>query len=114
MCSDSQWYVNREFINLRARPIGHVNNLFICMLFIGGNTMDAKFEEILNDVNPEILENKDEDLFEEGILDSLTVMMLVSNLETAYSFYIDPDDIVEENFSTVDAIWNLVQKYQKA
>ena len=74
--------------------------------------MDAKFEEVLNTVNPEILENKEADLFDEEILDSLQIMMLVTNLESAYSIYIDPDDIVEENFSTVEDIWNLVKKYK--
>ena len=74
--------------------------------------MDVKFKEILNAVNPEILENEDMNLFDEGIMDSLMVMMLVTNLESAYSIYIDPDDIVEENFETVDEIWNLVKKHQ--
>ena len=74
--------------------------------------MDAKFKEVLNTVNHEILENKEADLFDEEILDSLQIMMLVTNLESAYSIYIDPDDIVEENFSTVEDIWNLVKKYK--
>lgn len=72
--------------------------------------MDAKFEEILNEVNPEILENKDEDLFDEGILDSLMVMMLVTKLEAAYDCAIEPEDIVPENFNSVESIWKMVEK----
>ena len=74
--------------------------------------MEEKFREVLNSVNAEILENEDADLLEEGILDSLMIMMLVTNLESAFSIYIDPDDIEEENFSTVEDIWNLVKKYK--
>lgn len=75
--------------------------------------MDEKFKEILNEVNPEILENEDVDLVEEGVLDSLLIMMLVSKLEAAFSCYFDPDDITPENFESVEAIWNLVQKNSK-
>ena len=74
--------------------------------------MEEKFREVLNSVNAEILENEDADLLEEGILDSLMIMMLVTNLESAFSIYIDPDDIEEENFSTVEDIRNLVKKYK--
>ena len=75
--------------------------------------MDEKFKNVLNEIKPEILENEDVDLLEEGILDSLVIMMLVSQLEEAYSFYIDPDDILPENFASVEAIWELVNKYSK-
>ncbi len=74
--------------------------------------MESKFEEILNQVNPEILENSNADLFEEDILDSLQIMILVSNLGAAYSIDFDPEDITPENFVSVDAIWNLVEKYR--
>lgn len=74
--------------------------------------MDKKFEDILNKINPEILDNDDVDLLEEEILDSLLVMNLVSELEQAYSLEFDPDDIMPENFSSVEAIWNTLEKYR--
>lgn len=73
--------------------------------------MDKKFEELLNQVNPEILENTDVDLLEEGILDSLQIMTLVSNLESAYGIDFDPDEIAPENFESAEAIWRIVKKY---
>ena len=75
--------------------------------------MDKKFEEVINQVNPEILENKDVDLLDEGIIDSLQIMILVSSLCEAYSIDIDPDDITPEAFCTVESIWNLVKKYME-
>ena len=59
------------------------------------------FNDILNRVNPEILENTDMDLVEEGIIDSLQIM----------TFDFDPDDIMPENFSSPEAIWKTIQKY---
>ena len=75
--------------------------------------MDSKFKEILNTINTEIMENADADLLDEGIIDSLQIMIMVSNFESEYSIEIDPDDIVPENFETVDAIWELVSRYVK-
>lgn len=72
--------------------------------------MDEKFKEILNEVNPEILESGDVDLVEEGILDSLLIMMLVSKVEAAYSFCFDPDEIDPENFASAESIWKMVEK----
>lgn len=75
--------------------------------------MDSRFEKILSRVNPEIMESMDVDLLEEGIIDSLQIMVMVANFESEYSIEIDPDDIVPENFETVDAIWELVSRYVK-
>lgn len=72
--------------------------------------MNEKFKEILNQVNPEILDSEGLDLMEEGIIDSLQVMQIVAGVEDAFGFDFDPEDILPENFSSVEAIWNLVQK----
>lgn len=69
------------------------------------------FNDILNRVNPEILENTDMDLVEEGIIDSLQIMTLVAELEENFRFDFDPDDIMPENFSSPEAIWKTIQKY---
>lgn len=74
--------------------------------------MDKKFEDILNQINPEILESEGVDLVEEEILDSLLIMNLVAALESAYSFDFDPDDIMPENFASAEAIWKMVEKYK--
>lgn len=43
--------------------------------------MNEKFKEILNQVNPEILDSEGLDLVEEGIIDSLQVMQIVAGVE---------------------------------
>lgn len=73
--------------------------------------MDKKFEGILNQLNTDILANRDCNLIDEEILDSLSIMALVVRLETEYDIEIDPDEIAPENFESVDAIWQMVQKY---
>ena len=76
--------------------------------------MEQKLENILNRINPEILNNKEFDLIEEGFLDSLRIMYLVSKLEEEFGIYFEPEDISQENFSTVESIEQILQKYVDA
>ena len=73
--------------------------------------MNAKFEEILNQINPEILDSEGLDLVEEGIIDSMSIMQIVTMVESAFEIDFDPDDIMPENFSSPEAIWKTIQKY---
>lgn len=75
--------------------------------------MKEKFTEILNKVKPDILENPGVDLIEEGILDSLDIMNLIAEFEKAFGIDFDPDDVIPETFASAEAIWEVVQKYEK-
>ena len=46
----------------------------------------------------------DDDLLLSGLLDSMSVMRLVMHLETAFGVKIPPQDVVIENFTSVDTI----------
>lgn len=52
-----------------------------------------------------------DNLFEDGIMDSLEWMALVIAIEDTYDLEMDPDDITEENFRTLDEMCLLVDKY---
>lgn len=73
--------------------------------------LPEKFVEILNKVNPEIMENQDLDLVEEGIIVSLDIMNLVAEIESVYKFDFDPDEIVPETFASAEALWNVVKSH---
>jgi acyl carrier protein len=76
--------------------------------------MTDKFKDILNAINPEILENPGVDLIEAGVVDSLDVMNLVAMIEREYGFDFDPDDVSPGNFADAEAVWKLVRKYTEA
>ena len=61
--------------------------------------MDAKRRTALEDDAP---------LLEEGIIDSLGIFVMVAFLEKEFGLQIQPEDVVLENFETVNAISNLV------
>ena len=51
-------------------------------------------------------------LLEEGILDSLGLQQLITFLEQQYGITIDDEDLMPENFESVNAIAALVAKNQ--
>jgi acyl carrier protein len=69
-------------------------------------------ESVVNDYlsrelvsKPELLPLKnDTPLLETGILDSLSVLQLVLFLEQQFGVVVAPEDLIPENFGTVDAI----------
>ena len=56
--------------------------------------------EILNEVKPGVDFENDTDLIGHGVLDSITMVTLVMELNDAFDIEITPVDIVPENFKT--------------
>ena len=48
-------------------------------------------------------------LITDGLLDSFDIISLITELEEAFDIEIDPEDVVSENFESVDAITALVE-----
>lgn len=76
--------------------------------------MEERFIEVIKSVNSDILESCSRNLIDDGLLDSLGVMMLVSKLEETYGVDFDPEDIMPENFVNINTIYGLVLKYMKS
>jgi acyl carrier protein len=69
-----------------------------------------KLLEILSDVRPDIDFSQTNLLVEDGILDSFDIVMLVGELNEAYEIKIGVEDLVPENFNSVDSIMNLINR----
>lgn len=54
----------------------------------------------------------DESLFESGIIDSLGVLQLVAFLEERYGLHVEDEELIPENFETVNTIINFVENKQ--
>ena len=76
-------------------------------------TMKEELLKILEDINDDIVGYEGDNLFDDDILDSLSVIDLVAELEDHFGIEIDPKYIVEENFSSVDAILALIESLKK-
>jgi acyl carrier protein len=65
--------------------------------------------DILNNIRPEVNFTTSDNFVEDGFLDSLDVVTLVSELDNKFSISIDGVDIVPENFKNLEAIINLLR-----
>ena len=66
--------------------------------------------EILNEVKPGVDFENDTDLIGHGVLDSITMVTLVMELNDAFDIEITPVDIVPENFKTVQTSYYMFQR----
>jgi len=61
-------------------------------------------EELLGLSEEDLAENMDIDLWEEGLLDSVGSAMMIANLENKLNVVIDLDEILPDDFSSVNSI----------
>lgn len=66
--------------------------------------------KMLGDLHPECDFCASDDFVVNGYLDSFDIVTIVSELEEAFDISIDGLDIVPENFSSVNAIAEMVRK----
>lgn len=75
--------------------------------------MDEIKQKILNLLKEKksdvtISEDTSVDLLDSGIIDSFDIVDLIGSLEEIFGIEVDGDDIIPENFKSVDAIAKLV------
>lgn len=69
--------------------------------------------ELLEGVKPGVDFENEKDLIGTGILDSISIVEIVGELNDEFDIEISPIDIVPENFKNIDAIYALVQRLQE-
>lgn len=68
--------------------------------------------KILNEVKPGVDYEKETDLIGHGVLDSITMVTLVLQLSDEFDVDISPVDITQENFKTVQTIYDMIQRLE--
>lgn len=66
-------------------------------------------EELVKDKNILTLDVKD-DLIESGIIDSLGIQKLLSFLESRFSIHIADEELIPENFESIESIDFFIRK----
>lgn len=72
-----------------------------------------KLLEILKAVNPEIDYENNKHLVEEGLLDSLEIVEIITSIEETFGIEINPDQIDPDNFESVEVMWKMIQSFNK-
>ena len=67
---------------------------------------------ILSGVRPDVAFEQEERLIDDGVLDSLDIVMLVGELNDAFDVSITVDELLPENFNSAQAIYALIRRLQ--
>mgnify|MGYP002508130025 CR=1 FL=1 len=69
------------------------------------------FKKVIEEINPFDDFEEDTNLLEEGILDSLTLMVFIERIEEEFNIIIPEKEVVLENFATIKTIEKLVNRF---
>ena len=69
-----------------------------------------KLLEILNELHPDVDFENNESLIDDGILDSLDIVSLVTEIYAEFDVTISAEEIVPENFNSAKALMALITK----
>lgn len=67
---------------------------------------------ILTDCCPDVDFENETALIDDGLLESLDIVMIVTDICHHFNVEINVDDLLPENFNSVDAILDLIQSKQ--
>lgn len=74
--------------------------------------MKEQILTFLSELRPECDFSQSNDFVEDGLLDSLDIVSIVDTIEEMYGVNIPGTEILPENFCSVDAMINLINKYK--
>ena len=71
-----------------------------------------KLLEILWDIEPDVDYENETALIDDGILDSMEVLELVSTLEDEFDIEVTPTELVPANFNSAESMWKMIGRLQ--
>ncbi len=68
--------------------------------------------EILSELRPDVDFENETALITDGVLDSFDIVALVAELNDAFDIEIKPNNLIPENFNSVNAMMALIEQLQ--
>ncbi len=65
--------------------------------------------EILNDINPDVDYETEDQLIDGKVFDSFSIITLISNISETFDIELGPEHLIPENFNSAQAMWNMIQ-----
>lgn len=65
---------------------------------------------ILKNMHPEVNFDEVDDLIGDGVLDSLDIVALITEINSEFDVSIPAEEIVPENFESVETLWALISR----
>lgn len=66
--------------------------------------------EIMKNLHPDIDFETYDGLVDDGILDSLDIVTLITDINDAFDVSIPAEEILPENFNSAEALWALIER----
>lgn len=74
--------------------------------------METLFE-ILENLQPDVDFHTEKALIDDHLLDSLTIISLIGELEDAFDITVPAVEIIPENFNSAEALWAMVERLEE-
>lgn len=71
-----------------------------------------KLLEILESVKPGVDFTKEENIVEDGIIDSFDIVTIVAQISDEYDIEFPVNEIIPENFNSVEALYAVIERLQ--
>ena len=68
--------------------------------------------DILNDVNPDVDYETEDQLIDGKVYDSFSIITLISAISDAFDIELGPEHLIPENFNSAAAMWDMIQRIQ--
>ncbi len=69
--------------------------------------------KVLEDIRPDVDFKNEKKLIDGKVLGSFDIIAIVNGLDQEFDIEIDIDDLEPENFNTIEAMWELIQRLQE-
>ncbi len=69
-----------------------------------------KLIEILSDLHPDVDFETEDGLVDNGILDSLDIVTLITEINDKFDVSIPAEEIIPENFNSAEALYALIER----
>lgn len=71
-----------------------------------------KLLAILEDICPDVDFENEENLIDDGLIESLDIVQIVNEIKAEFDVEITVDDLLPENFNSVDAMLAMIESKQ--
>ncbi len=68
--------------------------------------------DILNDINPDVDYETEDQLIDGKVYDSFSIITLISAISDTFDIELGPEHLIPENFNSAAAMWDMIQRIQ--
>lgn len=71
-----------------------------------------KLLELLQQINADVDFLNEKAIMDDELIDSLDLASLIATIEDTFSVEFELEDVVSDNFNSVEAMWQMIQRLQ--